>query len=266
MPDERKYLDVFMEPIRVCRKYKPKLGNSSTEGTTLKGFHKLYGNDPLYHWVGFDSDLMYAAHKAAGGITSVYRQLGIGCERLLRLIIKEAAGLTEEDVAWGYQIEKDDGSIGTLTLDARLPIDKISDRGMNRNVRAWLQRCAEELSLSAKISKALSGAVFEIRQGYKSADSKRQNADLRFALRAYGENLLPIFMLVSTQVNMAVRHRYRSANLLVLVGSLSEDPIVSTFAFFDQVIGFDLAKFFERHSPEIRREIDEILSSLLTAG
>ncbi|MGH9665611.1 MAG: hypothetical protein ACRD9L_14400, partial [Bryobacteraceae bacterium] len=63
---DQTYLDVFMEPLRVCRAYKPKFGNSEDD-TTLNDFHRLYGNDPLYHWVGFDSDLMYAAHKAAGG-------------------------------------------------------------------------------------------------------------------------------------------------------------------------------------------------------
>jgi hypothetical protein len=34
----------------------------------------MYGADPFCSWVGLDSPLMYAAHKAAGGMTSVYRQ------------------------------------------------------------------------------------------------------------------------------------------------------------------------------------------------
>ncbi len=266
MPDDKRYLDVFMEPIRVCRAYKPKFGNSSDEGTTLKGFHELYGSDPLYHWVGFDSDLMYAAHKAAGGITSVYRQLGIGCERLLRVVMKDAASLSDEDVSWEFQVEKEDGAIGTLKLDARLPLEKIANKKLRQKAKIWLERCAAHLSLSAKVAEALDAAVFEIRQGYKSADSKRQNADLRFALRAYGENSLPIMMLVSTQVNMAVRHRYHAANLLVLIGSLSDDPRVSTFAFYKHVLGYDLASFFGRHSPEIRAEMQAILASLIAPG
>jgi hypothetical protein len=40
----------------------------------------MYGADPFYHWVGLDSQLMYAAHKVAGGMTSIYRHLGIGCQ------------------------------------------------------------------------------------------------------------------------------------------------------------------------------------------
>nr|MCM0589776.1 hypothetical protein [Gloeotrichia echinulata DEX184] len=79
-----KYLNILLQPIKLCSEYTPKFGTSNQKGTTLIEFKDLYGSDPLYHWIGFDSDFMYAAHKAAGGITSLYRQLGIGCERLIR--------------------------------------------------------------------------------------------------------------------------------------------------------------------------------------
>lgn len=260
---DQNYLDVFMEPLRVCRAYKPKFGNSEDD-TTVEDFHRLYGNDPLYHWVGFDSDLMYAAHKAAGGITSVYRQLGIGCERLLRLVIKDALSLSDEDVTWSFEVPKDDGTTGTLKLDARIPLPSIRNAKAQRRVREWLIACTTHLSLSPKITESLEGAVFEIRQGYKSADSKRQNADLRFAARALGANILPVMMLVSSQVNFAVRRRYHSSNLLVLIGSLAGDSTTSTFAFYRDVVGYDLAGFFERHSEEIRKEVQAILASLLS--
>lgn len=266
MQDDTQYLNIFLTPIRVCSSYKPKFGGESEEDTTLDDFRRIYGNDPLYHWVGFDSPLMYAAHKAAGGITSVYRQLGIGSERLLRTVMQDAAGLSDEDVIWQFEIEKDDGKMAILKLDAKLPLPKIKSKSLHRRTKAWLSACANKLELSGKITEVLEGAVFEIRQGYKSADSKRQNADLRFALRAYGGDLLPVMMLVSTQVSHTVQRRYQSANLLVLVGSLVEDPTLSTFAFYKNVLGYDLAAFFERHTVEIRLEVQAILSSLLTAN
>jgi hypothetical protein len=262
---DRRYLDIFMEPLRVCRSYRPKFGIGSEEETTLVDFRRLYGGDPLYHWVGFDSDLMYAAHKAAGGITSVYRQLGIGCERLLRQIMQDVGSLSDDDVSWSFQIEKEDGSVGTLKLDARLLTEHIRDAKMKRRVEHWLRQCTDKLSIATTPTRTLHGAVFEIRQGYKSADSKRQNADLRFALRAYGENLLPVMMLASSQVNSAVRRRYHSSNLLVLIGSLSEDSTASTFAFYRDVVGYDLAGFFDRHCRVIREEVQAILLSLLSA-
>ncbi|MCX6277959.1 MAG: hypothetical protein NT004_07665 [Bacteroidetes bacterium] len=76
------------------------------DGVSLSGFLKLYGSDPFYSWIGLDSSLMYAAHKAAGGMTSV--------------------------------------------------------RQTPKN-----------------------GVVFEVRQGYKSKDSKRQNADIDNATVAW---------------------------------------------------------------------------------
>jgi hypothetical protein len=47
---------------------------------------------------------MYAAHKAAGGMTSVYRQLGIGCERLFRGVIQDSLSLTAEQANWEYSV------------------------------------------------------------------------------------------------------------------------------------------------------------------
>jgi hypothetical protein len=86
--DER-YVELLLTPIRECAKYRPAFGKAKAkskgessdeeegkgleEGVTVEQFRGLYGADLLYHWVGLDSDLMYAAHKAAGGMTSIYR-------------------------------------------------------------------------------------------------------------------------------------------------------------------------------------------------
>jgi hypothetical protein len=87
---ERKYLKTFLAPIKKCKTYRPKFGQGGTNrGLTVTEFKTLYGSDPFYAWVGLDTDLMYAAHRAAGGMTSVYRQIGIGCERLFREITSE---------------------------------------------------------------------------------------------------------------------------------------------------------------------------------
>ncbi|MBI2680025.1 MAG: hypothetical protein HYX25_03335 [Candidatus Solibacter usitatus] len=215
---DQNYLDVFMQPLRVCRAYKPKFGNSEDDTS----------------------------------------------ERLLRLVIKDALSLSDEDVCWSFEVPKDDGTTGTLKLDARIPLASIQNPEAQRRVREWLTACTTHLSLSRKSTETLDGAVFEIRQGYKSADSKRQNADLRFAARALGTNFLPVMMLVSSQVNFAVRRRYHSSNLLVLIGSLAGDPTTSTFAFYRDVVGYDLGGFFERHSEEFRKEVQGILGSLLS--
>ena len=75
MNQDTKYRELLLEPIRRCARYKPKLGYKTSEGFDLETFKKLYSDDPFYYWLGLDSSLVYAAHKAAGGITSVYRQI-----------------------------------------------------------------------------------------------------------------------------------------------------------------------------------------------
>ena len=98
------YRELILEPLRKCAEYTPKFGQTQgTAGYTLDDFTRTYGADPLYSWIGFDSPLMYAAHKAAGGMTSLYRQLGIGCERLFRRIIRDQLGLTEKP-NWNYEV------------------------------------------------------------------------------------------------------------------------------------------------------------------
>ncbi|MHB1863177.1 MAG: hypothetical protein ACYCVL_09425 [Gemmatimonadaceae bacterium] len=257
------YLDVLLEPMRLCASYKPAFGKQDEDGVSLSQFRALYGADPLYHWVGLDSDLMYAAHKAAGGMTSIYRQLGIGCERLIRAAIRDTLELDENQVAWSYEYVTDNGKKARLTLDARIDVSHLKNQEAQARVLDWLKRTGTNLHLPAARIKQLRGAVFEVRQGYKSADSKRQNADLRFGMRATNENYLPVVSIVSTQASQTVCKRYSSAQILVLLGTLDDDTS-STFSFFKRVVGYDLAAFFERNSPKIKKDFRAILGALLS--
>jgi hypothetical protein len=260
---DHEYIKILLTPLVECTNYRPAFGQAGTEGIDLTQFQALYGGDPLYHWIGLDSDLMYAAHKAAGGMTSIYRQLGIGCERLLRQVIQDHLVLSNEQVAWSYKYDKGNGQMAAHTLDARIEISDITNLDRRKIVKSWISTSAIELGLPAAKARTLAGAAFEIRQGYKSADSKRQNADLRFGLRAYTDaNLLPIICIVSTQASETVCRRYRDARLLVLLGTTEGD--LSTFVFFRDVIGYDLAQFFQRNTIQIRKQFTAIITQLLS--
>jgi hypothetical protein len=43
-------------------------GHGKKGGLTLGEFQTMYGGGPFYNWIGLDSPLMYAAHKAAGDL------------------------------------------------------------------------------------------------------------------------------------------------------------------------------------------------------
>jgi hypothetical protein len=258
---DEQYRNVFLAPIRVCAAYRPAFGTSrGEEEISVSDFQKIYGSDPLYGWIGLDSPLMYAAHKAAGGMTSIYRQIGIGCERLVRAIIQDNCGLSDEEVRWSYDSVRSDGKVQTLTLDARLDRVHLRDAAQRKDLDNWIASVSKFMNVNHTVR----GATFEVRQGYKSADAKRQNADLRFGLASYNEAYLPVVMVVSTQVSTVVIRRYRQNGLLVLTGSLSTNPHESTFAFFDSVIGYSLSDFFQRNASYIQREVGSILHSLLS--
>ncbi len=260
---DNEYLELLLAPLRECKGYRPAFGQAGDDGITLAQFKRLYSGDQLYHWVGLDSDLMYAAHKAAGGMTSIYRQLGVGCERLLRAVVRDTLGLSEAQASWGYEYSKEDGTKGVHTLDVRIDCRDIANQKRRTVFANWLLRTASELGLETTRAAQLTGTVLEIRQGYKSADSKRQNADLRFGMRAFNEEYLPVIAVVSSQVSATVCRRYRAAQMLVLVGSTGND-CASTYQFFSDVIGYNLASFFERHSPAIRKDFASIVKALLS--
>lgn len=263
--DDETYLKTVLDPIRVCAHYKPKFGQGNVgDGLTLEQFRKLYQSDAFYNWFGLDNPLMYAAHKSAGGMTSVYRQIGIGCEKLFRTVIRDSLGLSDSDVAWSYEIPLPSGKIRTLYLDARVPIDKITDRAKRARFHDWMKQGADKLGVDPKLFSTLNGTIFEVRQGYKSKVSKRQNADIANAATAYTKAYLPCAAILSAQIDGDILMRYRLEKWAVVTGIVGlDDPLISTYDFMREVIGYDLAAFFERNSKVLRAEIDAVLKALL---
>ncbi len=266
MPDnDARYMKIVIDPIRVCAHYRPKFGQGANgDGLTLAQFRTLYQGDAFYNWFGFDNPLMYAAHKAAGGMTSVYRQIGIGCEKLFRTIIQENLGPAAADVKWSYDIPLANGKIRKLSLDGRIPLDEIKDKAKRTRVHEWMRASAEKVDVAPRVFDSLTGTVFEVRQGYKSKDSKRQNADIANAASAYTKAYLPCAVILSAQIDGDIQDRYRLEKWAILTGMTGQDDtLTSTYDFMRDVIGYDLAAFFKRNSSALRTEIDAVLKALL---
>ena len=261
---EKQYLEIFLAPVRKCRSYRPKFGKGSKDnGLSLDEFKTLYGSDSFYAWVGLDTDLMYAAHRAAGGMTSVYRQIGIGCERLFRAILADAACYTDPKYAgWSYTAKTRSGKEKKLSLDGRLELSEIRDMTVLHNVTQWIDAYCADLR---EVAKPANGMVFEVRQGYKSKDSKRQNADIDNATVAWANGYLPVFAIFSGQIDADIVLRYRNNRCGILTGTVNGDEKSSLYIFCRQVLGYDLAGFFGRYSDDIKAEIHDVLETLLRA-
>jgi hypothetical protein len=263
--EDARYLKAVLDPIRVCAHYKPKFGQGAKgEGLTVEQFRTLYQGDPFYSWFGLDNPLMYAAHKAAGGMTSVYRQIGIGCEKLFRRILQDSLGLDAADVIWSYEVPLPTGKSRKLSLDGRVPLDKVRDRAKRNRFQRWMRQQSRELGVDQKVFSSLTGTVFEVRQGYKSKDSKRQNADIANAATAYTKAYLPCAVILSGQIDGDILLRYRAEKWAVVTGiEGANNPLLSTYDFMHDVIGYDLAAFFKRNSKVLQAEIDAVLKALL---
>jgi len=259
---DRRYIEIFLSPLRECLNYKPKFGHSSSVGFSLDQFIDLYQQDPFYSWIGLDSPYMFAAHKAAGGMTSIYRQIGVGCERLFRAILVDSLGYAnEEDALWSYSAKTKARKDKTLYLDGFIDLEKISNHNARNRVMQWMLDFSKLHGLTRK---EFRGVVFEIRQGYKSKDSKRQNADIDNATVAYANDLIPVFAVFSTQIDDDIVLRYSNNKCGILTGSLSKDPFVSIFAFCEEILNFDMAEFFQRNTHRIKEDTQNILKTLLS--
>lgn len=255
---DSKYLEIILNRVRACLDYRPALGTHNK--TTWQDFRQLYGNDPFYSWFGLNDPLVYAAHRVAGGMTSIYRQIGLGCEELFRQILQDQLGLTATQVAWTYETGD---RRHRFSLDGRIQLSDLASETKRALLEKWIVEAAHRLDVAPEITHALQGIVFEIRQGYKSKDSKRQNADLANAATAYTQGYLPVLMVLSTQIDEDLVERYRQGKWFILQGHLEDSPWNSTFAFMSQIIGYDLAGLFERHSDILRETVAGILHTLL---
>ena len=260
-----KYREILIAPIRECANYTPKFGHSNQGGFSLEQFKELYGNDAFYSWLGLDNPLMYSAHKAAGGITSIYRQIGIGCERLVREIFIDQLGLSKDEANWSYNVTSPNGKTRTLYLDGRIIIDAVKDATAQNRIKDWKAVVSEQISLSPNVKNAMSGFVFEVRQGYKSKDSKRQNADIANASNAYANGYIPCLMVMSSQIDDDIVIRYRQAKWVILQGYPHLSRYESTYSFFRDVVGFDFASFMSENQEFFKAEIHGVLNQLMRA-
>ena len=264
---DARYLEIILDCVRVCSSYRPKFGQGRGIGLTLGEFQDHYGKDPFYGWFGLDNPMMYAAHKAAGGMTSIYRQIGIGSERVFRKILQDTLELSETDVVWSYTVPASGGKTRRLSLDGRVPLESIRDSVAKTRFRDWMKQSADTIGIEPRVFDALTGAVFEVRQGYKSKDSKRQNADIANASSAYIKSYLPCAVVLSNQIDEDILRRYRSEGWAVTTGVIGRnDPLTSTYDFMREVVGYDLAGFFERSRNTLRAELKTVLEALLAPG
>ena len=129
----------------------------------------------------------------------------------------------------------------------------------------WIRACARALDVSDRMIDSLQGVVFEVRQGYKSKDSKRQNADIANAVTAYTKCYLPCAAILSLQIDDDIALRYRNEKWVLLTGNTADDSSqTSVYSFMREIVGFDLAKFFERHSSVLKTEVNGVLTALLS--
>lgn len=260
---DQRYLELIRHALRVCLNYRPAFGHGKGEGVSLERFQQIYRADEFYGWFGLDSPLVYAAHKAAGGMTSVYRQIGLSCQHIFQAVLQDTLGLSATDATWSYKLKSRGAKSRTLALDGRIPLERIASYAVRRRVKNWLAQATAHVGLKGKYAHGLEGCVFEVRQGYKSNDAKRQNADVSNAGNAFAHRYLPVMLLLSVQIPNNLAERYQRAHWLILRGAVGGSSTESTYEFCRTVLGYDLAAFFRRNTNAIKAETLAVFEGLL---
>jgi len=70
-------------------------------------------------------------------------------------------------------------------------------------------------------------------------------------------------MLFSLQIDSDVAERYVRAQWLLLKGSLNGTALNSTYVFCREVLGYDMAGFFERNKLAIKEDVEKVFKGLL---
>jgi len=138
-PHDEEYFEILAGALRVCARYKPMFGQGRAGGLTLAQFRQMYGADPFYSWLGLDTPMMYAAHKAAGGMTSIYRQVGMGGQWVFNKVLQNTLGLTHEQANWTYTVPDAKRGTRNLSLDGRIVLEDVADTAARDRVRAWME-------------------------------------------------------------------------------------------------------------------------------
>ncbi len=77
---------------------------------------------------------------------------------------------------------------------------------------------------------------------------------------------MPYVSALITGLNWGTaQRRYRNEKWMLLTGSVEEEsPQTSIYSFMREVIGYDLAAFFQRHSDILKAEVNNVLTKLLS--
>jgi hypothetical protein len=145
------------------------------------------------------------------------------------------------------------------SLDGRIDVLEFPKTPALERFNAWVPGAREAIGASF----APRGMVCEVRQGYKSQDSKRASADASNAASILVASYAPVLVLMSKQISGPALRLFKVHKWIILQGDLSDDPLTSTYAFSKHVMGFDLAEFLQRLSPRLRAETERVFAALL---
>lgn len=203
-----------------------------------KGFIAKLKEDPAFRYVGFANDKYVIARIGGNLITSLHRKLGDMYQEMFGYLLHATFGVPSIDLLYSVNVD-----IGDLQ-------QKRSTDGLLRSARFGK---LELKSLPDGWRKA-EGIGFEVRSCYQIGDSKRIQADWHMALALQQKNIVPVMLIFcQTSLKSPVARLRKSWN--IFEGH-------ETFAFIEELTGYDLDDFLKRHESQMGEAVEAVFANL----
>lgn len=198
--------------------------------------------DPTWPHFGFDTQEFLQYQAVGNYYTAIFRKIGDLFEGVIKELVQSKLGINREDQKHEFEIVVD-GVTQHRSLDVAIDLNKIDDISVRTRVASALFKLTGDDSPDA--------TVIELRGCYMIGDSKRINADEHAAKAARTAGLSPVMLIFcSTSLPSPVKRLRKSWSLF---------EGVESYDFVKTVTGFDLQRFFQEISPDLKNVTDQLI-------
>lgn len=215
-----------------------------------KEVEKEIKSDALYGLLFRDISEFYVQSVLGGRITtSLHRNFGDIVEMSVREIFKSAFDLDDQLAQSSFTLKSIEKR-STRTTDVTLPYTALEEKTVGRLRAFHEQLCKRHRRDVEGLHATCKGVGYEVRQCYKSNDSKRRTADIDMSHLLANKGLAPVMLIFCSSSSASIIQDYnRLSKWLILEGT-------AAFEYVNDVTGFNYRAYLdskiEKLAPQLR--------------
>ncbi len=195
--------------------------------------------DALYGLLFKNISVFYAQSVLGGRITtSLHRNFGDIIEVSVREIFKHAYSLDDGLARSSFSIQSIEKR-STRTTDVSIPFEALTN-AQEKSLRAYhVKLCGKHTPALLAQHGACRGLGYEVRQCYKSNDSKRRTADIDMSDLLFQNKIIPMMLIFCSSSSPSIIRDYRRLSKWMIVEG--DDA----FDYVREISGFDFRGYLD---------------------